>query len=147
MISLRHILVPVDLSGTSERALLYAAELSEKLGARLTVLYVVPEPAPALPDMMMPVPVATADTDDLTAAGREAVAELVAKNNLGRLNPTSEVRVGDAGEEIVAAADDLKADLLVVGTHGRSGLKHLLLGSVAERVVRHASCPVLTVRK
>jgi universal stress protein A len=95
----------------------------------------------------MPVPVATDDTDDLTAAGKQSLAELIAKLNLGRLNPTAEVRLGDAGEEIVAAAADLQADILVLGTHGRTGLKHLLLGSVAESVMRHAPCPVLTVRK
>ncbi len=146
MISIRRILVPVDLSGTAEHALVYAGEFAEKLGAQLTILYVVPEPAAVLPDMMMPVPVATADVDDLTAAGRQSLADLIAATNLGRLNPTTEVRLGDAAEEIVAAAKELNADLLVVGTHGRSGLKHLLLGSVAEHVVRHAPCPVLTVR-
>ncbi len=147
MISIRRILVPVDLSGTSEHALVYAGELAEKLGAQLTILYVVPEPAAVLPDMMMPVPVATADVDDLTAAGQQSLAELIAAKNLGRLNPTAEVRLGDAGEEIVAAAKELNADMIVVGTHGRSGLKHLLLGSVADHVVRHAPCPGLTVRK
>jgi nucleotide-binding universal stress UspA family protein len=147
MISIRRILVPVDMSGTSEHALVYAAEFAEKMGAQLSILYVVSEPAAVLPDMMMPVPVATADLDDLTAAGKQSLAELIASKNLGRLNPTAEVRIGEAGAEIVAAAKELSADLLVVGTHGRTGLKHLLLGSVAEHVVRHAPCPVLTVRK
>lgn len=147
MISIGRILVPVDLSGTSEHALVYAGEFAEKMGAQLTVLYVVPEPAAVLPDMMMPVPVATADTDDLTAAGKQALAELVAAKNLTRLNPALEVRLGDAAEEIESAAKEMKADMIVVGTHGRSGLKHLLLGSVAEHIVRHAPCPVLTVRK
>ncbi len=147
MISIRRVLVPIDLSELSEKALLYAAELSEKLGAELVVLYVVAEPSAVLPDMMMPVPVAAADADDLLASGKQAVAETIAARNLGRLNPRAEVRLGSAGEEIVAAAADLSADLVVVGTHGRSGLKHLLLGSVAEHVVRHCPCPVLTVRK
>ena len=147
MISIRRILVPVDLSGTSEHALTYAGEFAEKLGAELTVLYVVPEPSAVLPDMMMPVPVTTADTDDLVAAGHQSLAELLAAKNIDRRNVTLDVRVGDAAEEIEAAAAELKADLIVVGTHGRSGLKHLLLGSVAEHVVRHAPCPVLTVRK
>lgn len=147
MISITRILVPVDLSELSERALAYAAELAEKFAAQLTILYVVAEPAAVLPDMMMPVPVAAPDLDDLTAAGKQSLADLIAANNLGRLNPQAEVRIGDAGEEIVAAAADLSADLVVIGTHGRGGLKHLLLGSVAEQVVRKAPCPVLTVRK
>jgi universal stress protein A len=146
MISIRHILVPVDLSELSEKALLYAAELAEKLGADLTVLYVVAEPAAVLPDMMMPVPVAAPDMDELQASGKQALADLLAAKNLTRLNPTAEVRVGSASEEILAAATEDKADLMVIGTHGRTGLKHLLLGSVAEEVVRKASCPVLTVR-
>lgn len=146
MISITRILVPVDLSELSERALAYAAELADKLSAQLTVLYVVAEPSAVLPDMMMPVPVAAPDLDDLTAAGKQALADLIAAKNLGRLNPRTEVRVGDAGEEIVEAAADLNADLVVIGTHGRGGLKHLLLGSVAEHVVRKAPCPVLTIR-
>ncbi|MCU0702503.1 MAG: universal stress protein [Fimbriiglobus sp.] len=147
MISIHRVLVPVDLSGTSEKALGYAAELSEKLGAKLTVLYVVAEPAAVLPDMMMPVPVATADAEELLDSGRQAVVNLIAAKNLGRLNPVIDVRLGSAAQEIVAAAKELPADLLVVGTHGRTGLTHLLLGSVAEHVVRHAPCPVMTVRK
>jgi universal stress protein A len=110
-------------------------------------LYVVAEPAAVLPDMMMPVPVATADAEELLDSGRQAVVNLIAAKNLGRLNPVIDVRLGSAAQEIVAAAKELPADLLVVGTHGRTGLTHLLLGSVAEHVVRHAPCPVMTVRK
>ena len=146
MIAITRILAPVDLSELSEKALQYAAELAEKLGAQLTVLYVVAEPAAVLPDMMMPVPVAAPDMDDLMVSGKQTLAELIASKNLGRLNPVQEVRLGEAGEEILAAATDTKADLIVIGTHGRSGLKHLFLGSVAEEVMRHAPCPVLTVR-
>ena len=65
---------------------------------------------------------------------------------MGRLNPKVEVRVGSPVAEIVAAAHDLKADLLCVGTHGRTGLAHLILGSQAERIIREAPCPVLTVK-
>jgi len=146
MISITRILAPVDLSELSEKALQYAAELAEKLGAQLTVLYVVAEPAAVLPDMMMPVPVAAPDMDELMTSGKQTLAELIAAKNLGRLNPVQDVRLGEAGEEILAAAADTKADLVVIGTHGRSGLKHLFLGSVAEEVMRHAPCPVLTVR-
>jgi universal stress protein A len=146
MISITRILVPVDLSELSERALAYAVELAEKFSAQLTILYVVAEPAAVLPDMMMPVPVAAADLDDLAAAGRQSLNELIAAKGLGRLNPRAEVRVGAAEEEILDAAADTQADLVVIGTHGREGLAHLFLGSVAEKVVRHAPCPVLTLR-
>jgi nucleotide-binding universal stress UspA family protein len=146
MISITRILVPVDLSELSERALAYAVELAEKFAAQLTILYVVAEPASVLPDMMMPVPVAGADLDDLTAAGRQSLAELIAAKGLGRLNPRADVRAGSAEEEILEAAADTHADLIVIGTHGRGGLAHLFLGSVAEKVIRSAPCPVLTLR-
>ena len=146
MISITRILVPVDLSEPSNRALSYAVELADKFAAKLTILYVVPEPAAVLPDMMMPVPVAPPDDDELTAAGRQSLAELIAAKGLGRLNPDADVRIGNAKDEILAAAKDTHADLIVLGTHGRGGLAHLFLGSVAEEVVRAAKCPVLTLR-
>jgi universal stress protein A len=99
-----------------------------------------------LPDAVMPTPVATPNLDDMIAAARTGIANLVAKLDLGRLNPKAEVRVGSPATEIVAAAGDLKADMLCVSTHGRTGLAHFLLGSVAEKIIRHAPCPVLTVR-
>jgi nucleotide-binding universal stress UspA family protein len=112
------------------------------------LLHVVQDLALVLPDAVMPTPVATPDLDEMIAAAKTGVANIVARLDLGRLNPKSEVRVGTPATEIVAAAEDLKADLLCVSTHGRTGLAHLLLGSVAEKIVRHApaSCPVLVVR-
>jgi nucleotide-binding universal stress UspA family protein len=146
MISIQRILAPVDFSDCSDKALAYAAELADKLKAALTVVYVVPDLSVALPDAMMPVPVAAPDLDEILATARESVAKLIADRNLGRLNATADVRVGSAAEEIGEAAKATAADLIVIGTHGRGGLAHLLLGSVAEKVVRTAPCPVLTVR-
>lgn len=146
MISIQRILAPIDFSDCSDKALAYAAELADRLKAALTVVYVVPDLSVALPDAMMPVPVAAPDMDEILATARESVAKVIADKNLARLNATSDVRVGSAAEEIAAAAAAAKADLVVIGTHGRGGLAHLLLGSVAEKVVRTAPCPVLTVR-
>lgn len=146
MIPIQRILAPIDFSDCSDKALAYAAELADRLKAALTVVYVVPDLSVALPDAMMPVPVAAPDMDEILATARESVAKVIADKNLARLNATSDVRVGSAAEEIAAAAAAAKADLVVIGTHGRGGLAHLLLGSVAEKVVRTAPCPVLTVR-
>ncbi|MEO2088807.1 MAG: universal stress protein [Gemmataceae bacterium] len=143
MISLRRILAPVDFSDCSDKAVAYAAELADKLRAELTVLYVVPDLTLAMPDAVMPVPVATPDMDDLVKSANESLAKLIADK---KMTATGVVRIGSAAAEIVDAAKDGKSDLIVIGTHGRGGLAHLLLGSVAEKVVRSAPCPVLTVR-
>ncbi len=146
MISITRVLVPVDLSELSHRALTFAAELAEKFAANLSVLYVVSEPAPVLPDMMMPVPLAAPDDAELIAAGRQSLDAFLKGKNLSGRTPDVQVRVGTATPEILAAAKELPADLIVLGTHGHHGLAHLLLGSVAEEVVRSATCPVLTLR-
>ena len=146
MITVHRILAPTDFSDNSMRAVRFAAELADKFGAELVLLHVVQDLALVLPDAVMPTPVATPNLDDMIAAARTGIANLVAKLDLGRLKPRSEVRVGSPATEIVAAAGDLKADMLCVSTHGRTGLAHFLLGSVAEKIIRHAPCPVLTVR-
>jgi nucleotide-binding universal stress UspA family protein len=148
MIAIRRILAPTDFSDNSAPAVRYAAELAEKFEAELVLLHVVQDLALVLPDAVMPTPVATPDLDEMIAAAKSGIANQVKDLDLARLNPKSEVRVGTPATEIVAAAEDLKADLLCVSTHGRTGLAHLLLGSVAEKIVRHApaSCPVLVVR-
>ncbi|HEY2909674.1 MAG TPA: universal stress protein [Gemmataceae bacterium] len=146
MISIRRILAPTDFSDNSTRAVRYAAELAAKFEAELVLLHVVQDLALVLPDAVMPTPVATPNLDDMIAAAKTGIANLVGSLNLGALNPKAEVRVGSPATEIVAAAADLKADLLCVSTHGRTGLAHFLLGSVAEKIVRHAPCPVLSVR-
>lgn len=146
MIAIRRILAPTDLSDASIPAVRYAAEMAEKFQAELVLLHVVQDLALTLPDAVMPTPVATPDLTALIDSAKVGIANLVTKLGIARLNPKAEVRVGAPEPEIVSAAEDLKADLLCLGTHGRGGLAHLLLGSVAEKVVRHAPCPVLTVR-
>jgi universal stress protein A len=131
MITVHRILAPTDFSDNSTRAVRFAAELADKFQADLVLLHVVQDLALVLPDAVMPTPVATPNLDDMIAAARTGIANLVAKLDLGRLNPKAEVRVGSPATEIVAAAGDLKADMLCVSTHGRTGLAHFLLGSVA----------------
>lgn len=146
MIAIRRVLVPTDFSDHATPAVRYAAELADKFGAELILLHVVPDTVLALPDAVMPMPVMTPDLNALTEAGRTGLTNVVAALKLESRNPRLEVRLGSPEREIVAAATDLGVDLVCVTTHGRDGLARVLLGSVAEAVVRHAPCPVLTVR-
>ncbi|MCB9556452.1 MAG: universal stress protein [Deltaproteobacteria bacterium] len=144
----RKILVPIDFSACSTAALDTAAELSKECDAQLDVLHVLELPHYVVPDVMVAVPGAGKQT--LTEfARREASKEL--RQALERLETAgfmvnSRVRSGYPRDEILAVAEEGGYDLIVMGTHGRKGLSHLFLGSVAEQVVRRACCPVLTIR-
>ncbi|MGD0674550.1 MAG: universal stress protein [Polyangiaceae bacterium] len=141
--SIRHILVPHDFSETAEHALAYALVLSEKLGARVSVLHAYEVPASAYPDAF----VASFDfTSEIEQAAATALEEVKARA-LREQGQKVEImlRRGVPWVEIDAAAAESKADLIVIGTHGRRGVARALLGSVAEKVVRTAPCPVLTV--
>ena len=137
------ILVPTDFSADASAALDYAQELGRPFGASVCLLHVVENPLSAgvwSSDMY------TAEIDglqiNLVDDAAERLQELVPP---GAQWMTTEVRTGPAAKEILAVAEERKVDLIVMGTRGRTGLAHLLLGSVAERVVRMASCPVLTL--
>jgi universal stress protein A len=146
VIAIRRILTPADFDVCSSPTIRYAAELAEKFGAELILLHIVQDLALAMPDAVMPTPVPVPMLTQLIDAAKNGLENLVKAENLGRLNPRLEVRVGSPAGEIVAVANDLKVDLVCIGTHGRGGLAHFLLGSVAEKVVRQAPCPVLTIR-
>ncbi len=147
MITFQRILAPIDFSPCSDAALNYAVELTEKFGSELILLYVVPDLSTVVPDAAMPVPTAGPDLDEVIRSAEEAVANLIKEKSLARLNPRTDVRIGSANTEIVQAATEANADLIVIGTHGRTGLSHFFLGSVAEKVIRMAKCPVLTVHE
>jgi len=141
---IRSILVPVDFSAPSNQALLYALALAEAHDARLTLLNVV-EPIGAMPDFASnPLVV---DSREVTERARKGLDRIVAREHIAPARLEQQlVRHGAPFHEITAAAAELKSDLIVIATHGYTGLKHVLLGSTAERVVRHAPCPVLVVR-
>lgn len=136
-----NILVPTDFSPCAEHALDYACALAAKLGAKLHIVNAIGGVFPDLP---------VALTDQMLTSIRDssttALARLVDARRAGV--SFGEVRVieGDARDVILQAATDVHADLIVIGTHGRRGLSRLLLGSVAEHILRRAPCPVLTVR-
>jgi len=144
-ITLKQILVPIDFSDCSLRALDLAFTIAQPFAAKLTLLHVV-EPAVYQQSYLGVTPSLEESTQTLVEAGRERLAALSKKRVGLRLRTESLVRVGRAYSEIPDTASALSADLIVMGTHGYTGLKHILLGSTTERVVRHATCPVLTVR-
>ena len=151
MDAFNRILVPVDFSAHSDLALRYATTMAERFGATVEALHVVEDPfvsgawstgaiAPNVPELLADlVRAARAKLDDMSAAA--------ASKGL-RLTTTvlTTVVTGEPADSISDYATTGKFDLIVMGTHGRRGLSHALLGSVAERVVRKAPCPVLTVR-
>jgi len=140
-VQLKRILVPIDFSEQSEKALRYAAKFAEQFGSTVTVLHVI-QPVVYPADFGYPPTVLESDE----AMRRQIDERLESMSRVAGTNAESLVRVGQPYLEIAAAARELGADLIIVATHGRTGLKHVLLGSTAERVVRHAPCPVLTVR-
>jgi nucleotide-binding universal stress UspA family protein len=142
---IRSILVPSDFSASSDHAILYATALASRLRASLHVIHVldgfVSVHKPWDPDAGEP----AVRHERLYQQARRRLAASVAR--LPQHVPaTFEVRSGTAAGEIAKAAIDYGADLIVMGTHGRSGLQHVVLGSVAEDVIRRAVCPVLTIR-
>jgi nucleotide-binding universal stress UspA family protein len=143
---LRRILVPLDFSGQSRQALDCAVPLAATFGAKISLLHVVQPPVVmrTMPDGGIAVPV---NTDRLVELAGERLEEMAAGFLPARVRGNRSVREGSPAYEIIAAAEALKADLIVLSTHGFTGLKRVLLGSTAERVVRHAHCPVLTVHR
>lgn len=147
MITLKNILCPTDFSELSVCAIEYARSFAEAYSARLHLLHVVDEAYQywmAMGPNSIPI---GPPPDELIAAGQEGMKKFVAAHL--PTPPTelvADVRLGRPFLEIIRYARETPADLIILGTHGRSGLSHVLLGSVTEKVVRKAPCPVLTVR-
>ena len=148
MNQLRRILVPVDFSPCSRAALAHAALLAKSFGASIDLLYVWEAPAFVAPEAMVGAAgttqtLAQLASDQAQAAMRE-FAEQAGKDGI-EIKGTR-VEQGDPARTITDLAESEGYDLVAMGTHGRSGFAHLLLGSVAEKVVRRSTRPVLTVR-
>jgi universal stress protein A len=146
MTSFGKILVPVDFSTHSFRAVRLAAELARRFEGSVEIVHIFDPVAYPLPDghyVLFTQPQLEqmfAQFDQALAACKRAALEA------GAPQVDTHVRQGICASEICAIAGDGNFDVIVMGTHGRRGLEHLLLGSVAERVLRQAPCPVLTVR-
>ena len=138
MLPVHTILHPTDFSEHSEYAYRVACALARDYGARLVLLHIATPVVVVYGEGVVPL-----DPEAYYAEARE---------NLVRLDPGPTIRAehrfeeGRPAEDIPRVAQEIQADLIVMGTHGRTGLRRLLMGSVAEQVMRHAACPVLTVR-
>lgn len=142
MLAVRSILCPVDFSEQSRQALRWAAAIAEARGGQLTVLSVVEPLLAQAAAIRMGVDLTHADT---TPALREFVETTVTEDVRQATHLRMEVAVGVAAEAILNAARERQAELIVMGTHGRGGLRKLLLGSTAEQVLRRAQAAVLVV--
>jgi len=140
----RNILCPVDFSEPSHTALRTASELAAQFDGTLTLLHVFQVPVVAYPESFPGSPFRTS----IAQLAEQQLAEWKSEaERLARRSVTTVVLEGTPWHRIVKHAQEHKPDLIVVGTHGRTWLKHALIGSVAENVVRHAPCPVLVVRE
>jgi nucleotide-binding universal stress UspA family protein len=144
-VKLKKILVPIDFSEPSRKAMQYALSFGRQFNAEVLLLHVIeftPLPAP---------PLAVVQDETTRAKLHESSAKELAawRDSIrGQARVLASVRDGlSAHTEIVKAASEGNVDLIILGTQGRTGLAHLLIGSTAERVVRHAPCPVLVVRE
>ncbi|MBV9946396.1 MAG: universal stress protein [Myxococcales bacterium] len=142
-LSIQRILVGHDFGEHAQAALDYALGLAEKLGARVTVVHAYELPVYGFPDGLA---LTGEVAGRIHAAMAQALDGIIEKTQQTNVRVEGMLRQGPAWSEISAAAGEVQADLVVVGTHGRRGLAHALLGSVAEKVARSAPCPVLVVR-
>lgn len=144
MISIRHILVATDFGETSTAAVQRAIQLSEAFQAQLDVLHVVEEPYGYLGNIHGYLPEVDAFLATLNDAARTQLHQVMSPEEVERRKVHLALRTGTPYVEIVRYAKDQDVDLIVLGTHGRGSVRHMLLGSVAEKVVRYAHCAVLT---
>lgn len=135
----QRILIPTDGSVGTAHVALQAIDLAEQYGAAIHVVHVVDEGLEGLVDGL-------SGEETLEAQGRRAVERAEQMATAHGVDVTTAIEKGDPAERIVTYADEIDADLIVVGTHGRTGIERRVIGSVAERIVRRATSPVMTVR-
>jgi len=146
-VRIKKILVPFDFGEPAAHALAFAQKLAPTFGASVEALYVVPYiPGAALPlPEMGALPLAARPVEDLVDEAKTRMHAALATEDESHRYLRKTVRVGEPRDEILRLAEAEDVDLIVMGTHGRKGASRMLLGSVAERVVRGAHCPVLTL--
>lgn len=144
-IEVRSILVPIDFSEHSRKALQYAIPFAEQFKASIDLLYVV-EPTVYPADFSFGQVAFPSVEDELRQRGSQELELLIEKEIGKRVRARAVVRTGKAFNEIDQYAKDESTDLIIIATHGHSGMEHVLFGSTAEKVVRYAPCPVLVVR-
>jgi nucleotide-binding universal stress UspA family protein len=143
---LNRILVPLDFSSPSRGALRFAREWATRFGSEIFLLHVL-EPINTIPAFGAETIAPSVPREELQEQARAELEKLAREEFHDSVKVSVRLRDGAPYEQIAAAATELKADLIIIATHGRKGLSHVLLGSTAECVVRHAPCPVLTLRR
>jgi nucleotide-binding universal stress UspA family protein len=146
VIALQNILLATDFSEPSSAALDYAKALAKAFGARIHVLHVLEDLAAHAWTTEVYVAALPGVHDEMEKQARERLGAVFSADESVQYQVRTELRTGSPFVEIVRYARDERIDLIIMGTHGRGPIAHMLLGSVAERVVRKAPCPVLTVR-
>ena len=143
--SFKEVVVPTDFSEHSMRAVDYAVEIAQKFDSNLHVVYII-EPLLQVADVSW----SSVDFEQLNKAHKESaekqIAKVIEESVPEGVQASSEILFGKPFVEIVKYARDQNADLIVMATHGRGAISHILMGSTAEKVVRKAPCPVLTVK-
>jgi nucleotide-binding universal stress UspA family protein len=147
-VQVTRVLVPIDFSPSARAALDYAAFLADRLGAELEVLHVWEPPGYAGPDTLALLPAGPGPPgwDQARGEVRREVEHFVGEGSARPRQVRVRVEAGEPSDTILQVAEAGGTDLIVMGTHGRTGLSRLLVGSVAEDVMRRAACPVLTLR-
>jgi nucleotide-binding universal stress UspA family protein len=144
---IRLILVPTDFSECGNYALSYAASLARVFGASILCVHVIEPMVPTVGYSGMTEPLPIADiSDQLEDSAERELPKIAECEECAGLEVEELIVRGEAAAEIVRVARDRKVDLIVVSSHGRTGLGRILFGSTAEAIVRHASCPVLVVK-
>lgn len=142
MADIKTVVIPVDFSSTMEKIVEYATSVADQLTAKVHFLFVVDDFQGY--DMLLTHPSFTEMARDMKTKSEERMAGLVEEYSHLQAGAVGTVKTGNPAEEIVAFATEIDADMIIIGTHGVKGFERLLLGSTAEKVVKHAPCPVLT---
>ncbi len=143
----KRILVPLDFSPASRNALRFAREWAARFGSEICLLHVVEATYPIAEFGAVPYSPSLPASEEAHSQALTGLHNLAAHEIGGITEVPVFIRDGVPYDQIVNAARELGADLIIISTHGRTGLSHALMGSTAERVVRHATCPVLTLRR
>lgn len=146
MINIKKILVPTDFSETSKYAIQYAIEFAKSFGAEIEIVHVIFDESQIVAFYLPQVTFQNLDKELEESAEKQMKDFIESFPELSSVTYSIKMLKGTAFVEIINEAKEYNADLIIIGTHGRTGLEHVLFGSTAEKVVRKAPCPVFTVK-
>jgi len=146
MINLKKLLFPTDFSPFADHALMYALSFAKEYEAKLYVVHVIEDLTHVSYFEVFQVPMPANFMEDMEARTKAQMDELLAQDNFAGIDAEGLIRRGVPFVEILKTAAELEVDMITIATHGRTGLQQMLFGSTAEKVVRKAPCPVLSIR-